>query len=437
MTSLFTLLRPPSLEGIVVLLLALPLLVSCDDGTLNAPDATNDAFKSYVAVGNSITAGFQSGGLNQTRQQQSYAVLLSEQMNTRFNLPTIPNPGCPPPLQSIFTGARINGASPTTCTLRETPIPSTVHNVAVPSAKVFDALSNLDPNAPGQPPDPTPNILTSLILGGQTQVQAAARAHPTFASVWLGQNDVLGAALNGEADGTAPPTFEQHYMQVVDQLQAAGAQRGLLIGVADVTFSPHFSPGQAYAAAEQQINALGAQASENWGEYDVLDSCRPGNPGANTLVPFAYGFGVLFAQALEGATVELDCAPDTAPSPVLTPGEIISLRQRISAYNAVIQGLAETRGWAFLNPNPTFQALYLANASDANPANDLVPKFPNPALDQPTFGRYFSEDGIHPAGALHRVITFIAIQAINETYSDEGISLQQVSIPDEVASVLQ
>lgn len=437
MISLPPLLRSRSTWVVTSLLLVALLLVGCNDGTLNAPDVTNDMFERYVALGNSITAGFQSDGINENLQQQSYAVLLSEQMETPFQLPVIPAPGCPPPLTNILTGNRIGGTSVETCTLRETPIPSTVHNLAVPNAKVFDALSNLDPNASGQPPDPSPNILTSLILGGRSQVEAATQANPTFASVWLGNNNVLGAALVGRPQtSTAPPRFNQEYTQVLDQLQAAGVNRGLLIGVADVTLSPHFSPGQAYLAAEQQINALGAQASDNWGHFEVFNSCAPGAPGANTLVPFVYGFGVLFNQALQGEFVELDCDPDTAPPDVLTPSEVLSIRQTVASYNTAIEQFAQDREWAFMNPNPVFGALYQANAADGNPANDLVPKFPRPTSDQ-TFGRYFSEDGIHPTGDLQKVIAFLAIQAINQTYGNEGVSLEQVSIPDEVASLLQ
>lgn len=422
----------------IALLLALVLgLSGCGDASLDSPPVTNEVFESYVALGNSITAGYQSDGINATRQQQSYAVLLGEQMGTSFHLPTIPDPGCPPPLLNLLSGERAGeNTSAETCTLRETPVPPVVNNVAVPGAKVFDALSNLDPNQPGQPPDPSPNPLTTLVLGGQSQVEAAARANPTFATVWLGNNDILNAALSGETTGTQPSTFRQQYAQILDSLEAAGAQRGFLIGVIDVTLIPHFSAGQAYGAAEQQINVLGSQLSPAWGHFEVLDNCAPGNPGANTLVPFAFGFGELFFQALEGETVELDCAPDTAPPPVLTPSEVLTIRQTVNDYNARIQQLAQNRGWAYRNPNPFFRELYQANAGDTDPSNDLIPKFPAPQPDQPTFGRYFSEDGIHPTGDLHRAIAYLSIERINEVYSDAGVNLEQVSIPDEVEAVL-
>src|SRR6185437_16097867 len=52
-------------------------------------------FASYVSLGNSITAGFQSGGINDSTQHQAYPVLLAAQMNTPFTIPSLLDPGCP------------------------------------------------------------------------------------------------------------------------------------------------------------------------------------------------------------------------------------------------------------------------------------------------------------------------------------------------------
>ena len=48
-------------------------VMSCssnDAVVLNAP-VVNSMFQSYVAIGNSITAGYQSGGINDSTQKQS------------------------------------------------------------------------------------------------------------------------------------------------------------------------------------------------------------------------------------------------------------------------------------------------------------------------------------------------------------------------------
>src|SRR5213595_706804 len=89
-------------------------------------------FQRYVAMGNSITAGYQSGGINDSTQKQSYAALVAAQMGTTFNLPLLNKPGCAPPYTNVFTQARLSGGTSTTCALRETPLPSYLNDVAVP-----------------------------------------------------------------------------------------------------------------------------------------------------------------------------------------------------------------------------------------------------------------------------------------------------------------
>jgi lysophospholipase L1-like esterase len=61
-----------------------------------------------------------------------------------------------------------------------------------------------------------------------------------------------------------------------------------------------------------------------------------------------------------------------------------------------------------------------------DPSNDAVPKFPNPEPTTPTFGVWFSEDGVHPSAQTHQVVTNLFVEAINEQY---GTSLQPVDAP--------
>src|SRR2546430_16411698 len=64
-------------------------------------------FQRYVAMGNSITAGGQSGGINDSTQRQSYAVLVAAVMGGDPVYYPSPNaPGCPPPFRDISTQAR-------------------------------------------------------------------------------------------------------------------------------------------------------------------------------------------------------------------------------------------------------------------------------------------------------------------------------------------
>src|SRR5881409_646773 len=215
---------------------------ACENDQLNRPFATTPVdplFDRYVSMGNSITAGFQSGGINDSTQNQSYAVLLAQSMHSPFFVPSLTKPGCPPPFTNVFTGARVTPpgyptSTATSCYLRKIPAnpPPYISNTAVPGAEVIDIFKNLDPTS-------NANSLTQFFLGGLTQVQMMRRAHPTFVSVWIGNNDVLGAATNAANAGDSTlirpvTTFQANYGVMLDSIADAGPQGVVLIGVANL-----------------------------------------------------------------------------------------------------------------------------------------------------------------------------------------------------------
>lgn len=393
--------------GLFVLLALITGLTACSDEVLAPPEAPADAlFDRYVALGNSITAGFQSEGINQLTQLEAYPVHLARQMNTSFPIPSLAFPGCPPPVTNPLTRERLGGPGAPPCALRGLPAPDDIHNLAVPGARTFDLLSNTGEASAA-------NELTTLILGGLTQIQVAESMAPTFATVWIGNNDVLGAALSGigtEATVTDPVELAADYAEVLDRLEAAGAGGGVVVGVADVTLIPHLSPGAAYWQAEQ---AGGLPAT-----FQVDPSCAPeaaGGVGGSTLVPFAWGFGELFALASQGTPVTLDC---TDESRVLTGPEIEFLQQTVAAYNDALETEALDRGWAWFDPNPTFVAL-----ADAG----LIPPFPLVETPGQLFGPVFSLDGVHPSSDTHRILANELSDVINQTYNT---SLSQIEAPE-------
>ncbi|NBC17667.1 MAG: SGNH/GDSL hydrolase family protein [Bacteroidetes bacterium] len=376
-----------------VLLCAAVLVAGCDDEELLPPETEAPLFERYAALGNSITAGFQSGGISASTQQESYAALLAASMDTEFNQPLLNDPGCPPPIVDALTGER---AANVDCALRTTPLPPVIHNVAVPGAQVIDLLTNLDSNS-------SANTLTTFILGGRTQLEAAADVQPTFATVWIGNNDVLGAALSGNTDLiTAAGDFETRYRQAMDSLATPDLEGALLIGVANPTLIPHLSPGAAYAQAQPTIQAL-LDGSDTGGQFVVADNCAAG--GATSLVPYGYGFGTLLAQAQNGLSVQLDCLNDP---PVLTPEETATVVGAVQQFNAIIQAEAQERGWAYLDPNPVLQE-----------QQDQVPVFPDLENQPAIFGPFFSLDGVHPNGAAHVLVANAAVDAINAQYGTD------------------
>lgn len=384
----------------MLLLAGLVLLLGCDQADLKPPEPppAGDQFETYVAIGNSITAGFQSDGLSAATQLESYAVKVAEQIGTEFNSPLFAAPGCPPPLKNPFTGARVGNGTASTCALRQLPAPEVLHNVSVPGATVIDVLSVFHPDA-----DPT--ALTLPILGGRTQIEAVADADPTFVSVWIGDNDVLSASLSGNATRITPvATFRDRYEALLDSLDQIGVEGGVLIAVGDVTLIPHQSPGAAYWDVRANL------------PFSVDGNCAPSDAGNTTLVPFGYAFGTLFREAQQGASVTLDCVNDPE---VLTGAEVQTLQSTVQAYNLFIEEKAQERGWAFVNVNPLFQSLR---------ASGDIPAFPN--VDQPTqaFGEFFSLDGVHPSGLAHRVVANEVITAINDTYGTDIERLSNVPV---------
>lgn len=409
---------PPGRPALALLALALPLaLGACDHESLTPPEPpAGDLYRRYVALGNSITAGFQSGGINDSTQARSYSVFLAEELGTPFEIPSLRRPGCPPPLVNVFTGERVGGGA-VECALRRTPPPPFLNNVAVPGAAVLDALRNLGPET-------SANALTTLLLGGRTQLEAAAEVLPTFASVWLGNNDVLAAGLTGDPSRITPVAdFTSRYATVLDSLESVAAEEGLegvLVGVADVTLAPYLSPGAAYFAAEQQ----GALPPD----FDVANSCAPagaGGVGESTFVPFPYGIGVLLSLASRGQSVTLDCAdnrdieeivgPAAVPDDVEGTSLLVTAETRqvvgaVQAYNQAIQAEAEERGWAHWNPNPLFRALVRAGE---------IPLFPDlvgPEATSEPFGPMFSKDGVHPSTAAHRIVADSLASVVEARY---------------------
>jgi lysophospholipase L1-like esterase len=388
---------------------------ACNDDQLNRPFSNTPVdplFNRYVSMGNSITAGFQSGGINDSTQLQSYAVLLAQAMHSPFFPPLLNRPGCPPPYVNVFLQTRVSGGTPTTCALRKIPNPPPpyISNTAVPGALVIDIYNN----AAGA----HPNTLTQFILGGLTQVQMMERAHPTFVSIWIGNNDVLGAATSSANAGdstliTPDATFQTNYAAMLDAVDAVGPQGGILIGVANVTAIPYFSAGQTYWAVKNQPGSPFPPS------FTVSANCAPSalapgvGRGDSTLVPFPYGAALLGAAAA-GAPRNLDCGDTVAA--IVVPSELVKLVTAVTAYNTFIAAQATAHGWAYLNPNTALDSLRQIPTQVAPLPNFGAPPTFTACSANP-FGLAFSCDGVHPSAATHRLIAQKLRLAINAAYT--------------------
>jgi len=400
MLRLNTLTRVAALGAVVA-------LAACSDKPNPLGPSTpvgGDIFKSYVALGNSITAGFQSNGIMDSTQRQSYARLLAIQMGTQYHYAALAGRGCTPPIVNGLTGALFANAPAGTCDLRTTSsVTDILNNVAVPGARVLDPTSASTVAS---------NALTTFILGGKTQVQRALDANPTFVSIWIGNNDVLQPALSGlfQPIVSTQAQFQTSYDLMIQQLLAAEPNlKGVLIGVAMVQYLPSVSAGALVFASPQAQGAINAAT----GKTVVIDaSCN----GSTSLLNIPQ---LILAIRAGTHPAVIACAKGIFPAPVgdifvLDPAEQVTLTAAITAYNDYIKTKAAAIGFAYYDPNVLFAA---------SRASGAIPPFPIFTSATATYGALITLDGVHPSAATHKLIANELIGVINAKY---GTSLKPV-----------
>ena len=398
----------------VLIVGAVAVLVACDAqrDAVGPTNLNSDIFRSYVAIGNSITAGWQSGGINDSTQQQAYPRLLAIQMGTPYKYASFAAPGCPPPVANFQTQARVGGATAPPCALRApASVTDVLNNVGVPEARVLDPIS---------PTAPASNALTTFILGGKTQVQRALDARPSFVTIWIGANDVLQAAYTGILQPTPEVSngivstqaeFQASYDAMIKQLlDSMPALKGVLIGVPLASSIPLMSSG-ALIAASPLVQGAMAQVA---GKPVAVD---PNCVGSAALVTTPLLLNLIKAGTHPPV---ISCLPSPA-DPTGTVGNLFVLdateRAQLSAFiaglNTYIKGKAAAIGFGYWDPNPTL--IGIRNTAQSLP-------FPSFAATG-TFGTAFSLDGVHPSAEGQKLIANQLIPVINSTY---GTTLKSI-----------
>ncbi|HVA56970.1 MAG: SGNH/GDSL hydrolase family protein [Gemmatimonadaceae bacterium] len=390
-------------------------LVSCQaEHTVGPLYSAGPLFQSYVSLGNSLTAGYQSGGIDDSTQQRGYAVLLARQFGTRFAYPSLLNPGCPPPISVFQTGARVTptGYPPSTeasCYLRNpTSVTDILNNVAVPGAFVADLTS---PNGAAGA-----NALTTFILGGLTQAQRALLAKPTFATIWIGNNDILGFALSGQPAGATPlTTFTANYDAMISQLLAGAPKlKGVLLGVIQVAAAPQLFP----AAALANPLFVGGLSQAVGTPVTIHPDCLT-PPGNQSLINIQI-ITLLQGMAAQHQTPIIVCAKGDVPGLgdflVLDAAEQATVFNLINSYNAYISQKAASIGFAYWDPNALLAQLATVPGAINYP--------PNLASLTAPFGTAISLDGIHPSSSTHIAIANALIGVINAKYGTNVQTIQ-------------
>ncbi|MBI4542876.1 MAG: SGNH/GDSL hydrolase family protein [Gemmatimonadetes bacterium] len=424
-----------TLRRFAIAVLAAPLLAGCwgdlvtDETMETRPDPSGgELFRTYVAVGTSLGAGIESGGINDSTQRETYTYRLAVAMGLTpgvdWHYPSFTNPGCPPPYTNILTGTRVTppgfptstGAS---CYVRDPASATTiVHNVSVPSIRAAQVLNILDLTFPG-----TDSLkLVQFITGSLNPIEVVRRAQPTFVTLEIGANDVLGAATRGTNALLTPlASFQSTFTQIADRIDGTGASVAVM-NVPNVTVIPHFTRATVlFCLKTGACPGVPATLPYSSPLFTVNASCAPGAAGGlgDTYLLSFTATATITSVLAGGGAAALNCATDVATvttaagtgpaGPTINPTEYAAITQRVTDINAFIATEAASRGWALVD----IDAALTANLAQIPP----IPQFTTPTA---LFGPIFSLDGIHPNGAGYRLMAQAFAAAIN---AEHGTSL--------------
>ena len=260
---------------------------SCEpefENEVNADYTAGEAdFTSYVAVGNSLTAGYMDGTVYRTGQQYSFPNLLAQKFalvgGGEFTQPSFADDvnnvgglnlgGFPIANTRLIIDASESRPENIAGTigLEVSALQATAYNnMGVPGAKSFHLVApgygNVAGVALGQS---NPYFVRHATSPSATVLGDAMTKSPTFFTNWIGANDVLSYATNGgaQADGntaaadhnltgnTDPTTyggnditnagvFASVYSTLITTLTSGGA-KGVVATVPSVTSIPYFT----------------------------------------------------------------------------------------------------------------------------------------------------------------------------------------------------
>lgn len=404
-------------------------------------------FTRYVALGNSLTAGYADRSLYVEGQQNSYPVILARQFgyvgnDGVFKLPLMddlnairganPNPITGFPLNTnckLVLGYAVGCDSVTS--LAPVPYAEDVSS----NVTFLNSIKSQGPfNNTGVPgiksyqiddPEVGHLVLTGFndrfnpyyyrfasSPGFSTILGDALSSNPTFFTLWLGNNDVLGYALAGGAYDAITPsdTFSLYLTNAVLKLTSNGA-KGAIANIPDITDIPFFTtvPYNGLVLTEQtQVDALNAayaplQITFTLGAnpFIVADAAAPGGKRKikNTeLVTLAVPQDELKCNGLGSTTaIPNDYWLDNT--------EISNIKIATSGYNTKLKSLADAHNLAYVDMNSYFKTV--ASGITFNGV-EYSPAFVS--------GGAFSLDGIHPNPRGYALVANQYIKAINSKY---------------------
>ncbi len=392
-----------------------------------SPSRGSADFTKYIAIGNSLTAGFADGGLYLSAQKNSYPSILAAQMKAA---------GGGEFKQPLFTDAQANGSgylkltgfdangSPTlaneTTNLAYraagllTKYTEEVQNLGVPGMRLDFAFVPQISGAINY----FERLLPDNKVGTTTYFAFVQGRNHTFFTSWIGNNDVLGWAMNGAVTEDAKTvltdkqTFSGAYSNLLNALTAQG-QKGVLATIPEVTSFPYFNT--------VTVDALLAGAKKvNPAAVAIFIQTSAGARAATKedLITLPFNSTGLFGKPnAQSLPYGLHPGNPIASKYVLDKSEVAVARDYVNAYNNTIRSLASSKGlavvdaYAFLNSYSTMHTDHTGHPYMGEFVEGI-----NVSAAYIT-GNLFSLDGIHLTQRGYAIVANEFIRAINLKYS--------------------
>jgi len=420
-------------------------IVGCEDyNELTAPELNLGTanFTRFVSIGNSITAGLQSGSLFESGQIYSFGNLISKQVGAGYQVPYVSDPG-------TIGRIEIQSLSPFTTTINtqqgnplNSAYPAPYNNLGIPYSFVYDVLyaTNKDNCILGLNGRPIPFfdlILRNSFLNLGSQFQQAKLLNPTFMTLWIGNNDVLIYAGSGgvtPSSPTPPQIFGALYSQLADSIASLVSQV-IVANIPNVSAIPYFTtvgPQMAFSIPWGLLAAAGAPGlfyqkhGETINPASYIDSVGLLTGQISIILPggsYASLLGLPTGKYYADNSLPLPAGIDTTkhfgfhpqnPWPdglTLDADEITTANSSVSQYNSTIQTIATAKGWGLVDINTTFNQIRSNDFTGGTNYNGV--NFKTTYVS----GGLFSLDGVHPTSQAHGIIANEFIKVINSRFN--------------------
>lgn len=395
---------------IILLAISLLLVFSCGESydLISEPsgDTGSADFSMYVALGNSLTAGVQSGVIKEDFQRYSYPNLIAGQAGiSSFEQPLVSHPG-------LGTGLmELTSISPLTLeTSNPTGVPQNValarpyNNLGIPGITSYDLYNaiNATTNFAYLNTGTGDNPLIDLILRNTsadpavalTCVKAALALNPTFITIWIGNNDALAAAVYGSTANLIPSAVLQGNLAITIT-DITGTAKIVLANIPDVTTIPFVNTYPPYILDPDTGELLIVNGSPV-----LYVGAQPTDKILLTAKDYiAAGYG-LPASLPGGTGLPL---PDGV---VLTSSEIAAISAHVDDLNDIIDAIAAQNNIPVVDMNSIFNDIYINGFHYAG--QTYTAEF--------ITGGLFSLDGIHPTSKGYGIVANEFIKVINNSY---------------------